>query len=492
MSKSPNLSYSFPSILSSTLKPARILLALREVTSSPKEREEALALAFTIGNANFVSNESQLGFIFTFYQHVLQSQTESTCQPILAVINGPSFSGKTRLIQVLASILTDLEATDKLFLGSNSPAAAIAIGGFHTADGNISQRRLEGRKYVIIDDSHSLSASSLSKLLRKTAAARSVSLSSRPFGGASVILATNSVEVNTLQHSWARDLNLFPVVIHCSSKVERIPSHYSALLSMQALNDLQLENGASPALPLITPFPFPHRVWNEIATSTFAKASNRPITVLKALESFDGLDPDSPAQREAAERIAGSRGPPFQVSHLCVGLPVTVTDGKWKGYYGTICAIAHNGVPNKLPDHISIILSPDLCLGSRKHDTIFTVKATTTTLDLTRYAHTERATKSLGKLHMHRTQIPLIARFAIFESEADGLSFDEGFIDNCRGLRHFKSVPFVLSRFKNCSKIRFTDPLSDDDIVILRSATETPAITDIGNGFAAMSIDSTT
>ncbi|KAE9404175.1 hypothetical protein BT96DRAFT_935930 [Gymnopus androsaceus JB14] len=126
-SELPTLPLSFPSVLTGPLKPARILAALCKVTSSPKERHDALALAINIGNTDFAFNDNQLAFIFTFYLHVLQSKTETTSQPILAVITGPLFSRKTRLIQVLASIVGELGA-NKLFFGSNSTAAAIAIG----------------------------------------------------------------------------------------------------------------------------------------------------------------------------------------------------------------------------------------------------------------------------------------------------------------------------------------------------------------------------
>ncbi|KAE9386361.1 hypothetical protein BT96DRAFT_1006167 [Gymnopus androsaceus JB14] len=55
----PTLPLSFPSVTTGPLKPARILAALRKVTSSPKKRHNTLALAINIGNTEFVFNDNQ-------------------------------------------------------------------------------------------------------------------------------------------------------------------------------------------------------------------------------------------------------------------------------------------------------------------------------------------------------------------------------------------------------------------------------------------------
>ncbi|KAJ3882821.1 hypothetical protein F5051DRAFT_393127, partial [Lentinula edodes] len=177
---------------------------------------------------------------------------------------------------------------------------------------------------------------------------------------------------------------------------------------------------------------------NTITPSWHLRLLHAALYVSQALDQV-------PPEYDAAS--ISSLGPPYAEVSVCIGMPVTIVDGNWSGYW------------------IRIRLSNDFDILNPTIEQFITIQAITSSIKC------QSSTSIRNRpTTFKRYQLPVVPRFALLESEAVGQFFDHGFVDNCRGLDKFTSLPFVLSRFRTPGGIRMIEPYSDMDVTVLNAA----------------------
>ncbi|KAJ4498870.1 hypothetical protein C8R41DRAFT_915980 [Lentinula lateritia] len=409
----------------------------------------------------------QVSLIHEIAEHLHNHRRNIKQAPLLVFVNGETGSAKSVTLSIIQKIFADEESSHLLFVGSTAKSAAMISGGHYMeCDKTIPHHLLYGRHYFIIDESQACTTATLESLHSSMTALETEihgMTSLGFFGGRNVLMFGNRKGwgYKDSQSCWSSSLvNGFTSFRHFSAANMITPSWHLRLL--HAANELYLEGVdyfreamKTPSEVMITPWPFMKKDWNEGAVQTFAGLVNSPLHVSQALDQVPPeYDTDS----------ISSLGPPYAEVSVCIGMPVTIVDGNWSGYWGHVATLPEER--NQTPlTWIRIRLSNDFDVLSPTIGQFITIQAVTSSIRC----------QSRTSIRNHpstfkRYQLPVVPRFALLESEAVGQFFDHGFVDNCRGLDKFTSLPFVLSRFRTPGGIRMTEPYSDVDVTVLNAA----------------------
>ncbi|KAH7868249.1 uncharacterized protein C8R40DRAFT_1177989 [Lentinula edodes] len=370
-------------------------------------------------------------------------------------------------------MFADQHSLHLLFIGSHSQPVAAINGGYHIErDKAIPYHIINQKQYFIIDESQACSTSTIESFIHLATTAnhrddkhKSCEISDR-----------KNILVFGNRHGWVYSdqdkswwtsavKTAFTTCIYFNTEKTVEPSRHAQLLN-SAWELLQEGVHSSktpkqtPAEILITPWPFMQKIWNNEAVKTFATLIKCPLYISHAIDNtgYDCIDTNS--KSSFASMVSGLR-PPYAEVPICVNMPVTVITGKWRGYWGHVVDICAEPDTDTV-EQIRIKLGTELDTLNPTIDQFITIHAITS-----RIHQQPDICGRHNPIAIDRYQIPVMPRFALLEAEAAGQFFHRGFIDNCRGLEHFNSLSFVLSRFPSPGSIRTTEPYSDADLAIL-------------------------
>ncbi|KAJ3926442.1 MAG: hypothetical protein NXY57DRAFT_966529 [Lentinula lateritia] len=409
------------------------------------------SIARYIDNSPIPLRHQQVELVHTVFNH----RNNINQEPLLVFIDGKAGSGKTVTLNIIRKMFADQHSLHLLFIGSHSQPVAAINGGYHiehesqacstfTIESLIHLATAAGHR----DDKHELCEISNRKNI--------------------LIFGNRHGWVYSDQDkSWwisaAKTTFTTRMCFNTEKTVE--PSRHAQLLN-SAWELLQEdvhyfeEPKQTPAEMLITPWLFMQKIWNDEAVKTFATSINCPLHIYHAIDNtrYDCIETNS--KSSSASMVSGL-GPPYAEVPICINMPVTVVTGKWNGYWGHVVDIGEEPYTDTIK-WIRIKLGTELDVLNPTIDQFITVHAITS-----RIQQQSDIRGRYNPVAIDRYQIPVMPRFALLEAEAAGQFFDRGFIDNCRGVKYFTSLSFVLSRFPSPGSIRTTKPYSDADLAIL-------------------------
>ncbi|KAJ3827355.1 hypothetical protein F5880DRAFT_1699391 [Lentinula raphanica] len=411
--------------------------------------------------------------------------------PILAIVHGPSRSGKTSTVQQLRTVFNELLSSHLLIIVSPSPSGAMTLGatalhGFLA----LGEETIDRSRYIIIDDCSTLASSTLDSLNNRCPAIEGADAGAH-FGGRSVLLFGDlhqmppPLGVDTLWSprfgaggTFASFQHAFTLRPHANTldqwqkvcaEVRKggISKAVCDELNRHALKDgpdsYVAETSFHHDVIFITPSSSCHRQWNNQLASVFAKKNKCTLYTSVAEDDlvFNSFLRLPVTDAHKLQSFNDDHATLLHDIPLCFGMPVTIDDGIW-GTVEDFVVDEREDLPTprkpettlKYPFTQVRIRVNQLLLDSGFVATPFlTIRPKATMFKVPLANH------GLEVVEVHRYQLPLQPRFAIMERDATGLTFPNVVLDTSAGMINYLSPYGALSRVAQNGRLAITGPL---------------------------------
>ncbi|KAJ3884874.1 hypothetical protein GG344DRAFT_71009 [Lentinula edodes] len=420
-------------------------------------------------------------------------------EQMLLLVHGPSGTGKTTVVQAIATLFDDMECTQHLLMASPTEISAKSIGGTHLTLSSVNKELLNEKKYIIIDNCSALSAKVLQKVASTLWDPEDVAQDVIPFGHRHVVLFGDFLQHPPFDRHW--DTLWWPnyeasLVVNAVMK-RIIVFHHDMTgapntwveLTRRVRNGTQNSNDTAALnkhvvglydVPRITDLypdwtdgvviasnPVQRQYWNINMASRISRGSQKTLYICPSSDEYVFGEGERMGVRDL-EAISVKLKREFsmlQSLYLFEGMPVVILHGEFKNAWGQVTNIVinkHEKVPRDAAEYRLVYAVKEVTVrlsakdvrsrpGS-SDDVIFTPTTHRFTI-----AHPSDERR---RVVVERTQVPLMPRFALLEYETVGVQFKKVVVDTQNGLKAFRSPYMAITRSQ---KVYFSNRIQDGE-----------------------------
>ncbi|KAJ3918502.1 hypothetical protein F5877DRAFT_67337 [Lentinula edodes] len=418
-------------------------------------------------------------------------------EQLLLLVHGPSGTGKTTVIEAIATLFDDMDCSHMLLKASPTEITAKNIAGSFVSLSTVDRNMFADKNFILIDNCSALSANVLQKIATSLWDPEDLTQDIIPFGHRNVVLFGDFSQHPPIERHW--DTLWWPnyeasdIVQHVTKRVivfhqdmtgaptswvnltHRVRNGTLNGTDRVALNKRVVGLYGVPPVEDLSPEwtdgvviasnAIQRQYWNINMASRVSRGSKKPLYITPSRDEYVFGDGERMGVRDL-EVLSGKLKQEFSVMqslYLFEGMPVVILHGDLKNVWAQIINIVIDKREKRMPNaaeyrlayavkEVTVRLSAEaIRSGSRE---LITLTPTTHQFTLPHPSDERR------RVLVERTQVPVMPRFALVEYETIGIRFKKIVVDTQNGLYAYQSPYMTITR---SDSVYFSNRIQDSE-----------------------------